>query len=295
MWRETFGPEGEVTCSEWRGRVICLKQASGRAAEAGGTLQAHRDESMSRIEDAAPGPGSQFGAGRPHRIYCAGPLFNQSERQEMESIARVMTDAGHAVYLPHRDGLEFRLVHEVLVQRGFAEAHAAAFLHEAIFALDVYQLVVECDGIVWNLNGRTPDEGAVSEAAIGWALGMPLVAWTDDVRSLIAGRINPLLAGLVCFRTVEQLEDLPAALEAEFELQPPGGGNRPGEAAGTLPPRARDAVDRGRQLWQTMRHDGRAPDDEAIADAVTELFEGGANAGGDLTAGARTAAGSAGT
>ena len=45
--------------------------------------------------------------------------------------------------------------------------------------------------------GRTPDEGAVSEAAMAWTLGKPMVAYKDDVRSLIAGRVNPPLVGLV--------------------------------------------------------------------------------------------------
>lgn len=211
--------------------------------------------------------------GRPHRVYCAGPLFNQSERQEMEAIARVVIDAGYTVYLPHRDGMEFRLVHEVLISRGWPEARAGAFLHEAIFALDIYQLVVECDSIVWNLNGRTPDEGAVSEAAIGWTLGKPLVAWTDDVRSLIAGRINPLLAGLVCFRTIEELEDLPAALAAEYAAATEEHTSRNGQPPHAhLPRRARVAVEEGRQLWAALRSEGFSSTDEAIADVVTSLF-----------------------
>ena len=115
------------------------------------------------------------------RVYCAGPLFNRAEREEMTQIADCLCREGYDVYLPHRDGMEFRLVHEVLVERGWGAPIAGAFLHAAIFALDVYQLVVECDAMVWNLNGRTPDEGAVSEAAMAWTLGKPLVAYRDDV------------------------------------------------------------------------------------------------------------------
>jgi len=105
------------------------------------------------------------------RVYCAGPLFNQSERDEMRTIADVLCEAGFVVYLPHRDGMEFRLIHRILVKRSWEPAQAAHFLHAAIFALDVFQLAVECDAMVWNLNGRVPDEGAVSEAAMAWTLG----------------------------------------------------------------------------------------------------------------------------
>src|SRR5690606_154380 len=115
-------------------------------------------------------------------------------------------------YLPHRDGMEFRLILEILVDRGWPSVQAAQFLHEAIFALDVYQLAVACEAMVWNLNGRTPDEGAVSEAAIAWTLGKPMVAFTDDVRSLIAGRVNPLLVGLVDFESVDDIAAIPNTL-----------------------------------------------------------------------------------
>jgi nucleoside 2-deoxyribosyltransferase len=201
------------------------------------------------------------------RVYCAGPLFNRSERDEMTAIADALCDAGFAVYLPHRDGMEFRLVHEVLVDRGWPAPTAAHFLHAAIFALDVYQLAVECDGLVWNLNGRTPDEGAVSEAAIAWTLGKPLVAYRDDVRSLIAGRVNPLLVGLVEFETVDEITAVPAALRAQFTNTPPQR-HRPSD----LPPRLRSAVRDGRHLWQSLRAAEAACDNERIAEVVAELF-----------------------
>jgi len=39
-----------------------------------------------------------------HRIYCAGPLFNSSERAEMEILAEALEQAGFRPCLPHRDG-----------------------------------------------------------------------------------------------------------------------------------------------------------------------------------------------
>jgi nucleoside 2-deoxyribosyltransferase len=204
---------------------------------------------------------------RPHRVYCAGPLFNRSEREEMTAIADALCDAGFAVYLPHRDGMEFRLVHEVLVDRGWPAARAAHFLHAAIFALDIYQLAIECDSVVWNLNGRTPDEGAVSEAAIAWTLGKPLVAYRDDVRSLIAGRVNPLLVGLVDFETVEELSAIPAALEVQVSRHPARHCR-----LGDLPDRLRRTAEDGRRLWQALRVAEAYNDNERIADIVADLF-----------------------
>ena len=203
---------------------------------------------------------------KSHRVYCAGPLFNRSEREEMTAIAEALERAGYAVYLPHRDGMEFRLVHRVLIEQGWPSDQAGQLLHAAIFALDVYQLAVECGALVWNLNGRTPDEGAVCEAAIAWTLGKPLVAYSDDARSLIAGRLNPLLHGLVDFRTVDEIAAIPAALAeavARSESSSP---------PDTFPPGLSKAIREGRTLWKTMTERGAQHDDRRIAEAVTEVF-----------------------
>jgi nucleoside 2-deoxyribosyltransferase len=202
---------------------------------------------------------------KTHRVYCAGPLFNQSERDEMTAIANALRDEGFAVYLPHSDGMEFRLVHHCLTSRGWEPALAAKFLHQAIFALDVFQLVSECDSVVWNLNGRVPDEGAVSEAAIAWTLGKPMIAYKDDVRSLITGRDNPLLVGLVDFEVVRSLAEIVPALREQIATAP-------ATASPRLPKGVSEWVERGRRLWAAMREHDATGDSAAIADFVAELF-----------------------
>jgi nucleoside 2-deoxyribosyltransferase len=201
------------------------------------------------------------------RIYCAGPLFNGAERDEMAAIADTLTDAGYRVYLPHRDGMEFRLVHRTLTERGWEAPQAAEFLHAAIFALDVYQLVVECDALIWNLNGRVPDEGAVSEAAIAWTLGKPIVAYQDDVRSLIAGRVNPLLVGLVEFQTIDEIDDIPDAISTAIVA-----GESLPSAIENMPAKLQLAIRDGARLWQSIGARGAQQNDELLADVVTELF-----------------------
>ena len=186
----------------------------------------------------------------------------------MTAIADLLTETGYSVYLPHRDGMEFRLVLEILVERNWDTPTAAQFLHEAIFSLDVYQLVVECEAMVWNLNGRTPDEGAVSEAAMTWMLGKPLIAYQDDVRSLIQGRMNPLLVGMVNFESVDQIELIPNALSVSImnhEL-------RPAVSLTALPVKVQKAVQAGQVLWHALCSEGTQKDNEMIASVVEELF-----------------------
>ena len=148
----------------------------------------------------------------PYRIYCAGPLFNPSERAEMEMLAETLQQAGFTAFLPQRDGFLYAAMLPHVLRAGYAPDVAQWMVRQAIFALDVYQVLVACDGTVINLNGRVPDEGAIVEGSLAWMAGKAVVLFKDDARSLIDGLDNPLLAGLGEFRVVQHSEDLPMRL-----------------------------------------------------------------------------------
>ena len=136
----------------------------------------------------------------PYRAYCSGPLFNAKEKEEMGELASCLEQAGFETFLPQRDGLELTRVVEALVGMGLQAEQASDIAAKAVFALDVYQVVARCDGMVVNLNGRVPDEGAVAEAAIAWSWGKAIVGYKADSRSVFLGRDNPLVTGLFGFR-----------------------------------------------------------------------------------------------
>ena len=148
----------------------------------------------------------------PYRIYCAGPLFNPSERAEMEMLAETLERAGFRTFLPHRDGFFYAALVPEVMKAGYPRDIAQGLVRQAMFALDVYQVLIGCDGIVVNLNGRVPDEGAVAAGAIAWAAGRAVVLFKDDARSLVEGLDHPLIAGLGGFRVVQCSEDLPKVL-----------------------------------------------------------------------------------
>jgi nucleoside 2-deoxyribosyltransferase len=156
-----------------------------------------------------------------HRIYCAGPLFNPSERAEMEILAEALELAGFKTFLPHRDGFLYKSIVPDLVRAGYPLDVAQWMARQAIFALDVYQVLVGCDGTVVNLNGRVPDEGAVAEGAMAWTAGKAVVLFKDDARSKIDGLDNILVAGLGGFRLVNHSADLPQALARVLAEHPP--------------------------------------------------------------------------
>lgn len=158
------------------------------------------------------------------RVYCAGPLFNQKEQEEMADIANALEEAGFSTFLPQRDGLELTKCVEHLVSLGLSATEANSLMAEAIFALDVYQVLEECDILVANLNGRVPDEGTVSEAAMAWARGKPVVGYKSDSRTVLEGADNPLVTGLFSFRLAKSSAELVSEVRgraSETEHQDP--------------------------------------------------------------------------
>jgi hypothetical protein len=130
----------------------------------------------------------------------------------MERIADALRTQAFEPFLPHEE-VQFSQVHPLLLERGMSPAEAGQALHEAIFAVDVYFVILGCGSLVFNLNGRVPDEGAVAEATMAWMLGKPTVFYKADSRSLIEGRDNPILAGQTGFERINELHSIGPALD----------------------------------------------------------------------------------
>ncbi len=151
------------------------------------------------------------------QVYCAGPLFNESERNEMAEIAAHLEAAGYTTFLPHRDGLEFARLSPEFEALGVTAERANAVLQRAIFQLDVYELLAQAEAVVVNLNGRVPDEGAVVEASLAWHAAKALVLYKTDVRTVLGGFEHPMVVGLGGFRVVDRIEGIADAVRAQLQ------------------------------------------------------------------------------
>jgi nucleoside 2-deoxyribosyltransferase len=145
-------------------------------------------------------------------VYIASPVFNPKEREENQEIDRALRQAGFDTFLPQRDGFLFVELVAELQRQGCAHEEAEKIALNLIAHLDVYQVCEICDATVLNLNGRVPDEGAVSEGALAFRSGRPLVIYKQDARSLIAGKDNPLVVGLTHFEVAESVAEIPVKL-----------------------------------------------------------------------------------
>ena len=138
-----------------------------------------------------------------HVVYCAGPMFSPGDMTEMAAIAAALEQAGYATYLPQRDGIEVASVMKSLGGGGSAPTvppdsagQVTDLMRKAVFSLDLFQLLSRCDCVVFNMNGRVPDDGGVSETAMAFASGKPVVIYKDDPITILMGLDNPLVQGL---------------------------------------------------------------------------------------------------
>ena len=147
------------------------------------------------------------------KVYIASPLFNPKEKEENQEIDEVLRGAGYDTFLPQRDGFLFVELISKIQEQGCPRDEAEKIALNLITHLDVYQVCEGCDATILNLNGRVPDEGAVSEGALAFRSKHPLVIYKQDARSLVMGKDNPLVVGLTGFEVVETIAEIPVKLK----------------------------------------------------------------------------------
>ncbi|GHV00730.1 hypothetical protein FACS1894211_08760 [Clostridia bacterium] len=124
------------------------------------------------------------------KIYFAGPLFCQAEKDYNLVLAQFLEKEGYEVFLPQRDGYEAALLSDKTETEKI----------KLIFEKDTAE-IRKADVVFMVLDGRVPDDGACVELGYAFALGKKCYGIKTDVRSLeINMDLNPLLVG--CFDKV---------------------------------------------------------------------------------------------
>ena len=94
------------------------------------------------------------------KIYIASPLFNEEELNFNEELDKYLRDNGFETFLPQRDtGMGLSM--------------------EETFKKDVGG-IKESDVIVFVMNGKKLDEGALVEIGMGYILGKKIIAYKSD-------------------------------------------------------------------------------------------------------------------
>jgi nucleoside 2-deoxyribosyltransferase len=98
------------------------------------------------------------------------------------------------------------------------------------------------------MNGRVPDEGAVAEAGIAFAIGKPVVLYKNDYRSTFSGKDNSMLLGLSVLDPVGDRKKLPSALlNAQQILE-----KQDSSGKSALPASLSRVVGQGRKIWRFL-------------------------------------------
>jgi len=207
-----------------------------------------------------------------NRVYCAGPLFNEAERDQMDRIAANLEKAGFETFVPHRDGMQLAELTSYLVSEGHDADHVQQWLLQAIFALDSFQLLERCGSLVFNCSGRVPDEGSVAETAMAWCTGKPVVYFKfGDVRSLVQGVDNPMLTGLAQFQTHTDIDTLGDAMQEKMESARPYINSQI-----PVPPHVAAAIQEGRTIWNAIESltKGSTPAErtKSVGNLIVQLY-----------------------
>lgn len=204
----------------------------------------------------------------PFPIYLSGPMFSPGDLAEQRTIAAMLelahdpadgpvladlpTSPDYAAakcYLPQRDGIEvgnvMGMLNDPIISSTIA-APAMKAVRKVVFALDMFQLLKRCGAVVFNMDGRVPDDGSVVESAAAYTSGRVVVIFKDTPVSMLGGADNPMVSGLS--RTWEYVTDfghIAGALMARLGdvTEPP---------AFTPSPELARVIDDGELVWENM-------------------------------------------
>jgi len=125
------------------------------------------------------------------KIYFAGPLFSQAEKEFNERLAAKLEGHGLEVFLPQRDGVE-----------SHKEPYSSMPKEERrkeLFELDARK-IQESEVFLFILDGRVPDEGACVELGIAYTSRkihgnkMVIIGLHTDSRAAFMGsKLNPMV------------------------------------------------------------------------------------------------------
>jgi nucleoside 2-deoxyribosyltransferase len=184
-------------------------------------------------------------------VYCSGPMFSHGDKWEQHAIATSLEKANFTTYLPQRDGIEVGRVmgllnHPMLEGTSIAQ-HVMLDVRKWVFALDMFQLLERCQSLVFNLDGRAPDDGSVVETAAAFTAGKPIVIFKTTPITMLAGADNPMVEGL---STSWSYVDKAAAVPKAIATAVAGMTKAQYDYAG--PPNVAALMGEGKEVWDVL-------------------------------------------
>ena len=133
------------------------------------------------------------------KIYVAGPLFSEAEKQYNGYLSKYLEDMGFETFLPQRDGHKLS---ELL-----ANGESGSFAMSKIFKRDIGE-IQKSDIVIFVMDGRVPDDGACVEIGYAYAMGKECIGLKTDPRTLMLDLDNPMILGALKNRIARNLKEL---------------------------------------------------------------------------------------
>ena len=118
-------------------------------------------------------------------VYYAGPMFSEAELAFNVKAAAELEKAGLTVFLPQRDGGRMSEMLKTMTPDEVSRE---------IFRTDM-ENIRRAEAFLFVLDGRVPDEGACVALGLAYAAGVPCYGLKTDPRTVMDGRMNPMIEG----------------------------------------------------------------------------------------------------
>lgn len=127
------------------------------------------------------------------KIYFAGPLFNEADREYNAKCTEYLRNQGYTVFLPQ--------------EAGVLDEYSTTTDHLEIFKADL-KAIKNADVILVNTNGTDVDSGSAVEIGIAWGLKKPVVLLHTECR----GRLNNMVVQIAT-SCCSDIKRIPAVIE----------------------------------------------------------------------------------
>lgn len=141
------------------------------------------------------------------KFYLAGPLFCTSEINYNLFLQSAFKKAGMELVLPQTN---VAIIDDEAMKDPDAARETAMKVAEADL-----EMLDGCDAVVFNLDGRVPDEGACVELGYAFAKGIPSYGLKTDVRSAEFGNDNMMITKALGGKVARSVADLIAMLKKD--------------------------------------------------------------------------------
>jgi len=149
---------------------------------------------------------------RSPRAYYAAGLFNEGERTFNSRVKAMLDELGFETWFPQEDAGFL----EDYMDQGMTLAQARHHIFE------MNRTAVErADVLIFNLDGRVPDEGACIEAGYAHGRGIRCIGLQTDFRAVEPGGNNLMIDGILDYQvagSIDALREMLDTVEVEIDL-----------------------------------------------------------------------------